>query len=221
MIKVYSMTATVDLSFPGQQTATATSFITQCPSEVVYVQKFEFRFHHFVHWLYELIVWLIDWKLNESYIFLNEKKNHTFLSSIYCPECWKSHLGALKFQFSEGTRLRPPPPPPPRKRGLMAWNLWETARFVGKWLGELTEHQKQTKSVIRECHQSRGNHKIEWEVVKILDQEMVDIKRKIKEAIDIRWQRPTLNRDGGYEFLAIFNHYFCYKVTHSRDNTEH
>ena len=59
MIKVYSMTATVDLSFPGQQTATATSFITQCPSEVVYVQKFEFRFHHFVHWLYELIVWLM------------------------------------------------------------------------------------------------------------------------------------------------------------------
>ena len=51
MIKVYSMTATVDLSFPGQQTATATSFITQCPSEVVYVQKFEFRFHPFVHWL--------------------------------------------------------------------------------------------------------------------------------------------------------------------------
>ena len=65
---------------------------------------------------------------------------------------------------------------------------------------------KQTKSVIRECHQSRGNHNIEWEGVKILDQQMVDIKRKIKDAIDIRWQRPTLNRDGGYEFLAIFNH---------------
>ena len=191
------MTATMGLSFPGQRTATATSFIPQCPSEVVYGQKFAFRFHHVVHWLYELIVWLIDWKLNESYIFLNEKKNHTFLSSIYCPECWKSHLG------SEGAD---PPPPSPRKRGLMAWNLWETARFVGKWLGELTEHQKQTKSVIRECHQSRGNRKIEWEGVKILDQEMIDIQRKIKEAIDIRWQRPTLNRDGGYEFLAIFNH---------------
>ena len=136
MIKVYSMTATVDLSFPGQQTATATSFITQCPSEVVYVQKFEFRFHPFVHWLYELIVWLIDWKLNESCIFLSEKKKHTFLSSIYCPGCWKLHLRALKFQIFWGG-VPQTPPPPPRKRGLMAWNLWETARFVGKWLGEL------------------------------------------------------------------------------------
>ena len=77
---------------------------------------------------------------------------------------------------------------------------------ISDFLSELTEHQKQTKSVIRECHQSRGNHKIEKEGVKILDQEMVDVKRKIKEAIDIRWQLPTLNRDGGYEFLAIFNH---------------
>ena len=193
------MTATMGSSFPGQRTATATSFIPQCPSEVVYGQKFEFRFHHVGHWLYELIVWLIDWKLNESCIFLNEKKNHTFLSLIYCPECWKLHLRALKFQIFWGNV----PLTPSRKRGLMAWNPWETARFLGKWLGE---HQKQTKSVIRECHQSRGNHKIEWEGVKILDQEMVDVKRKIKEAIDIRWQRPTLNRDGGYEFLAIFNH---------------
>ena len=33
-----------------------------------------------------------------SYIFLNEKKNHALLSSIYSSECWKSHFRALRFQ---------------------------------------------------------------------------------------------------------------------------
>ena len=53
---------------------------------------------------------------------------------------------------------------------------------------------------------------------KILDQETVDIKINIKEAIHIRRQRPVLKRDGGYELPAIFNdlHY----MTSARDNTE-
>lgn len=53
---------------------------------------------------------------------------------------------------------------------------------------------------------------------KILDQETVDIKRNIKEAIHTRRQRSVLKRDGGYELPAIFNalHY----VTNSRGNTE-
>ena len=38
-----------------------------------------------------------------SYSFLNEKKDHSLLSSIYSPECWKSHFRALEIsKFSEG-----------------------------------------------------------------------------------------------------------------------
>ena len=44
-----------------------------------------------------------------SYIFMNEKKNHALLCSIYSPECWKSHFWALKFQtFFEGSCLQTP-----------------------------------------------------------------------------------------------------------------
>ena len=80
--------------------------------------------------------------------------------------------------------------------------IGETARTLEKRLGE---HQKQTTSAIQE-HQSQANHEIDWEGVKILDKESVDVKRKIKEAIHIRRQRPTLNRDGGYDLPAIFDH---------------
>ena len=79
--------------------------------------------------------------------------------------------------------------------------IGETTRTLEKRLGE---HQKQTTSVFRE-HQSQANHEIDWEGVKILDKESVDIKRKIKEAIHIRRECPTLNRDRGYDLPAIFD----------------
>ena len=70
--------------------------------------------------------------------------------------------------------------------------IGETARTLKKRLGE---HQKQTTTAIRE-HESQANQEIDWEWVKILDKESIDVKRKIKEAIHIRRQLPTLNKDG-------------------------
>ena len=95
--------------------------------------------------------------------------------------------------------------------------IGETARTLEKRLGE---HQKQTTSAIPE-HQSQANHEIDWKWVKILDKESVDVKRKIKEAIHIRRQRPTLKRDEGY--VASSRHFWPTVVTwlknlHSRDN---
>lgn len=58
--------------------------------------------------------------------------------------------------------------------------------------------------------QFKANHEIDWLGVKILDKEFVGIKRKIREAVHIRRQRPTLNRDEGYELPAILT--TCYHV---------
>ena len=101
---------------------------------------------------------------------------------------------------------------PTEKKKGMAYNITcndcgkhyigETARTLEKRVGK---HQKQTTSAIRE-HQSQANHEIDWEGVKILDKESVDVKRKIKEAIHIRRQRPTLNIDRGYDLPTTFDH---------------
>ena len=80
--------------------------------------------------------------------------------------------------------------------------IGETARALEKRPGK---HQKQTTSAVLE-HQAQAKHEIDWEGVKILDKESVDVKRKIKNAIHIRRQRPMLNRDGGYDLPAIFEH---------------
>jgi len=76
--------------------------------------------------------------------------------------------------------------------------------YIGETARTREKRNKQTTSAIRE-RQSQANHEIDWEGVKILDKESVDIKRKIKEAIHIRRQRPTLNRDGCYDLPAIFD----------------
>lgn len=65
--------------------------------------------------------------------------------------------------------------------------------------------KNKTTSAIWE-QQSKANNEIDWERVKILDQETVDIITKSKEPIQIRRQHPILNRAGGYELPAIFNH---------------
>ena len=80
--------------------------------------------------------------------------------------------------------------------------IGETSRALGKRLGE--HPLKQTASAVWE-HQSTTQHEIDWEGIKILDQETGDIKRKIKKVIHNRHQRPTLNRDGDYEPPAILN----------------
>ena len=103
-------------------------------------------------------------------------------------------------------------PPLKRKR---AWctTLHVTAvestaleRHLGVW-GRDWANTRENKQ-----HPQSGNtmftasHEIDWERIKILDQKTLDIKRKIKEVIHNRRQRPTLNRDGDYGLPATLNH---------------
>ena len=80
--------------------------------------------------------------------------------------------------------------------------IGETSRALRKRLGE--HPQKQTASAVWE-HQSTAQHEMDWEGIKILDLERGDVKKKIKEVIHNRRQRPTLNRDEDYELPAILN----------------
>ena len=79
--------------------------------------------------------------------------------------------------------------------------------------------KNKTTSAIWE-QQSKANNEIDWERLKILDQETVDIITKSKEAIHIRHQYPILNRAGGYDLPGIFNHLLSRDLFMCCDKTE-
>ncbi|XP_053389112.1 uncharacterized protein LOC123531409 [Mercenaria mercenaria] len=73
--------------------------------------------------------------------------------------------------------------------------IGETARTLET---RLKEHVTRTNSAIHEHCQNTG-HTIKSENTKILTSESGLIKRKVKEAIEIKQRRPSLNRDEGLE----------------------
>ena len=56
---------------------------------------------------------------------------------------------------------------------------------------------------------------MDWDSVKILESDAVDLRRKVKEAINIRHHCPALNRDPGIDLPAVSNHLL------SRDSSGH
>lgn len=80
--------------------------------------------------------------------------------------------------------------------------MGETARALGK---RLVEHQKQTTSAVQE-HHSKATHEIDWEGVKIFDQETVDIKRKTQGGHPYQTPASNPKKRWGYELPAILNH---------------
>ena len=85
----------------------------------------------------------------------------------------------------------------------------ETARTLGK---RLDEHRKLTSSAVRE-HQEKTGHNIDWQNVKIVGKEEHWMKRKIKEAITIRREKPSLNRDQGWDLPPIFCNLLSHDLT--------
>ncbi len=84
--------------------------------------------------------------------------------------------------------------------------IGETGRQLGT---RLKEHRKSLAtgtlaSAVSE-HSMREGHPIDWDSVKIIDRESVDIPRKVREAIHIRRRQPQMNRDGGLELPRVYD----------------
>ena len=84
--------------------------------------------------------------------------------------------------------------------------IGETGRQLNTRIGE---HKKSVRmdgisSAVGE-HQMDTGHNIAWEDISVLGIEGKDYPRKIREAIEIRTQQPSLNRDQGLELPALYN----------------
>ena len=78
----------------------------------------------------------------------------------------------------------------------------------------LKEHIAKTNSVIYE-HCIHTGHKIDPQNTKILTSEDSTIKHRVKETINIKQRRPSLNRDEGLEIPLVYN-----SLLVSRDHTK-
>lgn len=91
--------------------------------------------------------------------------------------------------------------------------IGETARAMQV---RLTEHQRITGGSVPTAvgeHIQHHKHDIDMEHVQILSREEHFWNRKIREAIEIKSQRPTLNRDAGYELPPIYDDLFTPECT--------
>ena len=83
--------------------------------------------------------------------------------------------------------------------------IGETARRLGT---RLKEHRKSVtevdlKSAVSE-HSRDAQHHIDWDATRIIDQENNLLRRKIREAIHIRREHPSMNRDQGYQLASVY-----------------
>ena len=80
------------------------------------------------------------------------------------------------------------------------------------------EHQTRPSSAFHE-HLTASSHSINLCNTTVLDTEPNFTRRKVKESIEIRTRRPSLNRDLGYELPPVYNSLFNRGRTVSRQRT--
>ena len=80
-------------------------------------------------------------------------------------------------------------------------HIGETSRVLET---RIKEHLSRDSSAVREHCQLTGNS-VDSSKTKVLATESNTFKRRIREAIEIRLRKPSLNRDNGFELANIYN----------------
>jgi hypothetical protein len=86
--------------------------------------------------------------------------------------------------------------------GCTADYIGETGRSVGVRFGEHLDTKKSNSAVSE--HINKYRHAFPVDNVKILTSEDHSLKRRVKESIAIRTNRPSLNRDQGYDLPPVY-----------------
>ena len=79
--------------------------------------------------------------------------------------------------------------------------IGETSRVLET---RIKEHLSRDSSAVHEHCQLTG-HSVDSSKTKVLATESNTFKRRIREAIEIRLRKPSLNRDNGFELANIYN----------------
>ncbi|KAL9970993.1 hypothetical protein ACROYT_G023466 [Oculina patagonica] len=77
----------------------------------------------------------------------------------------------------------------------------ETSRLLET---RMKEHQSRNSSAIHE-HCRLESHSVDTSKAKVLATEINTLKRRVKEAIEIKLRKPLLNRDNGFELAPIYD----------------
>ena len=77
----------------------------------------------------------------------------------------------------------------------------ETARLLET---RIKEHLSRNSSAVNE-HCKLTGHSVDSSKIKVLATENNTFKRRIREAIEIKLRKPSLNRDNGFELASIYD----------------
>ena len=77
----------------------------------------------------------------------------------------------------------------------------ETARLLET---RMKEHLSRNSSAVNE-HCKLTGHSVDSSKIKVLATENNTFKRRIREAIEIKLRKPSLNRDNGFELASIYD----------------
>ena len=88
-------------------------------------------------------------------------------------------------------------------KGCDEFYIGETGRSLGTRLKEHRSKRDNPTAVAEHCAQRL--HSISEEGISVVAREDNWWRRKIRESIEIRTQRPGINRDAGYELPAIYS----------------